>query len=131
MRAVFEDSGLVRRMERVAIALTIVLGVAAWIVFSARDGAGVLIGGALSYASFQGLKRQLGKAFDSPGRRGVARIFAAYYFRFFILALIIGTIIYYQVVHPVALLAGLSVVVTAILAVGVQEYFRLASKGGK
>ncbi len=130
---IFTDERLLRHIEWTNIGLLIVSTLGAWIFFSYRIAFGVFLGGAIATVSFQILKWQLRRAFQSAGkipRKG--GLFISYYLRFLITLFVVFTVIYYGWVNPIALLVGLSLVVLSIAAVGVHEFFLMqVRKGGR
>ena len=130
---ILTDERLVRHIEYTNIGLLIVVTLGAWIFFSFRIAVGVFLCGAIATVSFQILKWQLRRAFQSAGklpRKG--GLFISYYLRFVITLFIVFTVIYYGWANPIALLVGLSLVVLSIAAVGAHEFLLMqVRKGGR
>lgn len=127
------DERLLRRIEWTNIGLLVAATLGAWLFFSYTIAFGVILGGAIATASFQILKWQLKRAFQSAGnvpRKG--GLFVSYYLRFLITLFIVFAVIYYGWANPIALLAGLSLVVLSIAAVGAHEFLLMqVRKGGR
>lgn len=130
---IFTDERLLRHIEWTNIGLLIVAVLGAWVLFSYWIAFGVFLGGVIATVSFQILKWQLRRAFQSAGkvpRKG--GLFVSYYLRFLITLFVIFTVIYYGWANPIALLVGLSLVVLSIAAVGAHEFLLMQlRKGGK
>ncbi|MDY6910659.1 MAG: ATP synthase subunit I [Thermodesulfobacteriota bacterium] len=130
MQEILKDEKLLRRVEQwnLAILAAMTLGAAAFV--SLKGAAGVLLGGAVAILSFLGLKWQLRRAFIGAGRvPGKGALFLRVYTRFLATAFVVFTVIYYGWVSPVALLAGLSVVMWSIVGVAIQQAFWIFRKG--
>lgn len=105
---------------------------AAWIISSGDFAIGVLLGALISSLSFQILKWQLRRAFQTPGvtpRKG--GVFFSYYLRFLGTLFLVFLAIYYRWAEPVPFVIGLSVVVLSILMVGGQEFYVMLRKKGE
>lgn len=130
---ILTDERLVQRIERTNVVLLIAGSIGAWVLFSFKIGLGVFLGGVIATVSFQILKWQLRRAFQTPGR--VPRkggLFVSYYLRFLVTLFVIFTIIYYGWANPIALLVGLSLVVLSIAVVGAREFLLMqVRKGGR
>jgi hypothetical protein len=130
---VFANERLLRRIEWTNAVLLVSATVGAGVLFSPKTALGVLLGGIIATGSFQILKWQLRRAFQSSGR--IPRpggLFVSYYLRFLAVLFVIFTIIYYGWANPIALLVGLSLVVLSIAAVGAHEFLLTqVKKGGR
>lgn len=94
---------------------------------------GITLGGLIVAVNFHLLKKTLVKTFNpevvaEKGRSVVGSVLAKYYFRFVLSAGIIFVLISNHIVHPLGLLAGLSVVVASIFTATVLEIKRLLFK---
>lgn len=90
---------------------------------------GIILGGLIVAINFHLLKKTLKKMFDpdlvmGQGRFVTFNIMFKYYIRFGISAFVIYLLLTKEVVHPLGLVAGLSVVVASILLVTVSELTR-------
>lgn len=130
---ILTDERLLRHIEWTNIGLLVVAVFGAWIFFSSWIAFGVLLGGVIATVSFQILKWQLRRAFQSAGKvPHKGGLFVSYYLRFLITLFVIFTVIYYGWANPIALLVGLSLVVLSIAAVGAHEFLLMQlRKGGK
>ena len=95
---------------------------------------GVMLGALIATISFHLLKSTVNKAFEHPdevaqkGRMILITVLIKYYIRFAISGLIIFLLIAGNVVNPLGLLAGLSVVVVSISIATIFELTRLIFK---
>ena len=95
---------------------------------------GVVLGAIIATISFHLLKQTVNKAFEHPekvaqrGRMILITVLIKYYIRFAISGLIIFLLIAGDVVNPLGLLAGLSVVVVSISIATILELTRLIFK---
>ena len=130
---ILTDERLLRHIEWTNIGLLVAAVFGAWIFFSSWIAFGVLLGGVIATVSFQILKWQLRRAFQSAGKvPHKGGLFVSYYLRFLITLFVIFTVIYYGWANPIALLVGLSLVVLSIAAVGAHEFLLMQlRKGGK
>ena len=133
MRNVLANEKLLRRIEYANGALLVAASLGAWGLFSAKIALGVFLGGVIASLSFQGLKWQLKRAFQTPGKVPVkGGLFISYYLRFLVTLFVVFTVIYYDWVNPIALVVGLSLVVLSIAMVGAGEFIKmLVTKGGE
>ncbi len=96
------------------IILTLLSGVA--LLASSKDFAvGIIVGGLIVSINFQLLYRTLRRSFSPPKTASIKMILLKYYVRFTISGLIIYVLISRQVVDPLGLCIGLSVVVASII----------------
>jgi len=92
---------------------------------------GVFMGAIIAIIGFYLLKRTVNKAFEHPeqvaqkGRMILISVLVKYYIRFAISGLIIFLLIAGDIVNPLGLLAGLSVVVVSISIATMLELTRL------
>lgn len=95
---------------------------------------GVILGAIIATISFHLLKRTVDKAFEYPekvaqmGRMILISVLVKYYIRFAISGFIIFLLIAGDIVNPLGLLAGLSVVVVSITIATIFELTRLIFK---
>ncbi len=91
----------------------LVLGALLW--FGWRQALGVLVGGAIALANYQLLKRSVQRTLQ-PGQRSVlGRMLGKYYLRFAATIAVLVILIRQDLVEPLGLIAGLSVVIVGIL----------------
>lgn len=94
---------------------------------------GVILGGLIVAVNFHLLRNTLKNMFQpevvsEQGRSVVSNILVKYYIRFAVSGAIIFLLISKHIVHPLGLLAGLSVVVTSMFMATVIELTRLFFK---
>ncbi|MCP3875616.1 MAG: ATP synthase subunit I [Desulfobacteraceae bacterium] len=94
---------------------------------------GIILGGLIVATNFHLLKRTLKKMFhpdtvSEKGRSIVGNVLAKYYIRFAISGGLIALLISKHIVHPVGLLAGLSVVVASVFLATALELKRIFFK---
>jgi ATP synthase I chain len=95
---------------------------------------GVILGAIIATISFHLLKRTVDKAFEHPeevaqkGRMILISVLVKYYIRFAISGFVIFLLIAGDIVNPLGLLAGLSVVVVSISIATILELTRLIFK---
>ncbi len=94
---------------------------------------GIILGGLIVATNFHLLKRTLKKMFhpdivSEKGRSVVGNVLAKYYIRFAISGGVIFLLISKHIVHPVGLLAGLSVVVASVFLAAALELKRIFFK---
>lgn len=132
MRDYLTSEQLLKRVERYNVLFMVSFPLAAWIISSGDFAIGVLLGALISSLSFQILKWQLRRAFQTPGvtpRKG--GVFFSYYLRFLGTLFLVFLAIYYRWAEPVPFVIGLSVVVLSILMVGGQEFYVMLRKKGE
>jgi hypothetical protein len=110
-----------------------------WIIFVTASGLGFLLfppgfargiffGGILVTVNFHLLGRTLKKSLTPPHLASHHLVLAKYYLRFFISGCIIFLLIISDLVNPVGLLIGLSIVVFSIILATIREVTRLIFK---
>jgi hypothetical protein len=132
LRDFLTTDALLKRVELYNAIFMVSFPLAAWVVASGRFAVGVFLGTVVSTLSFQILKWQLRRAFETPGRvPHKAGIFFSYYVRFLGTLFVVFLAIYYRWAEPIPFLVGLSVVVLSILVVGGQEFYVMLMKKGE
>ena len=107
----------------------LIVGVlASHIFFSTEFALGVLAGGLIVTLNFQMMARTLKKAFGARQFTSWHVILVKYYIRLLISAVIIFILIFGQLVHPLGLIIGLSVVVASIMTATVCEVKKIIFK---
>ncbi len=108
-----------------AMAIITVLGCIAGLVFgSVRFGAGVLIGGLLSFANYFWLKHSLKIIFDRAIAGDKPRFLVAKYFLRYVVFGLILTIVYLTDIVPiVAVILGIASFAFAVVAEGIMRIF--------
>jgi hypothetical protein len=95
---------------------------------------GVVLGAIIATISFHLLKRTVNKAFEHPekvaqnGRMILISVLVKYYIRFAVSGFVIFLLIAGDIVNPLGLLAGLSIVVVSISLATILELTRLIFK---
>jgi hypothetical protein len=89
---------------------------------------GILFGGLIVTVNFHLLYRTLKKAFRPPHIASVNVVLAKYYLRFILSGIVIFILIYTQVVNPIGLFVGLSIVVASIMLATACELKKLIFK---
>lgn len=89
---------------------------------------GILFGGLLVTLNFHLLAKTLKKALTPPHLASHNLVLAKYYLRFLISGFIIVLLIAGRIVHPVGLVAGLSIVVFSIILATICEVKKLIFK---
>jgi hypothetical protein len=134
LREILQDEGLLRRIETTNLVLTVVVPLGAAVFFwrEWEIAGGVLLGAVLMAVNFQALKWQIRRAFRTPGMVPTkGALFVKYYLRFLATVFVVFTVIYYQWVHPIAFLVGLSLVMVSIIGVGIQQFVVMFRRGDR
>ncbi len=132
MRDYLTSDELLRRVELYNLIFMVFFPLTAWVLVSGAFGFGVLLGAIISTLSFQILKWQLRRAFETPGRMPQkGGVFFGYYARFLGTLFLVFVAVYYRWAEPIPFLVGLSVVVLSILVVGGQEFYVMLRKKGE
>jgi hypothetical protein len=82
---------------------------------------GVLVGGIIVTTNFHLLYRSLRQALTPPHQTNVQVVLGKYYIRFLVSAVVIFIFIAEQLVNPLGLVIGLSVVVASIIIAALNE----------
>ena len=99
------------------------------VMLASRDFAlGTIFGGLIVTVNFHLLYRTLKKAFTPSHLTSHNVVLAKYYVRFCISGVILFVLISKQIVHPIGLVVGLSVVVASIFLATVVELSKLIFK---
>jgi len=107
----------------------LIVGVcASYILFSTEFTFGVLAGGLIVTLNFQMMAKTLKKAFATSQFTSWHVILVKYYIRLLISAVIIFILIFGQLVNPLGLIIGLSVVVASIMTATVCEVKKIIFK---
>lgn len=130
LRDILKDEKLLHRVELVNVLFLVLGTILGWALGSWRFAGGILLGGLIATLSFQAMKWQVRRAFRDPRRLpGKGGLLLRYYVRFFATAFAVLTVVYYGWVDLIGFLVGLSVVMLAIVSVGMQEVLILLIKG--
>lgn len=132
MEDFLSDDRLVRRIEWVGGGLLATATIVAWMMFSFQEAFGVLLGGVIGMASFQVLKRQLKKAFRTPGKLpSKAGLFAGYYLRFIGTLFLVFVVLSLGWAGPISFLAGFSTLVFSMFIVAGFEFLSMQRRKGR
>ncbi len=108
--------------------LLAVVSLASYLLMPAAFCRGVIFGGLIVNINFHLLYRTLKKTLKPPHRASVRAVLMKYYLRFIVSGAIIFVLISKQLVNPVGLFLGLSVVVASIMLATVGELKKLLCK---
>lgn len=97
-------------------------------LYSLHFASGVIFGGLIVTVNFHLLYRTLKKALAPPHLASYHAVLAKYYVRFAISGVVIFFLIYKNIVNPVGLFIGLSIVVASIVLATVLEIKNLILK---
>jgi hypothetical protein len=91
---------------------------------------GTILGGLLIILNFRVFQRGIRKAFspDKVLRTGKTSIILKYYFRLFVLAVILFILLWNGWVDPIGLAIGLSTVVISIVTLGISMAFKRSTR---
>jgi len=115
-----QNEFLIQRVDILNWVVAVFFTVLAWIYYPVLIAKSVLIGGLVANISFFYLKKDLkdflqGKLLHSGKvQRAKLKFYLKYYARLIALALVLYILVSRQIVHPLGLLMGLSVVVISI-----------------
>ena len=132
MQEILQDDKLLRRIEITNLVLTVLVPLGTAAFFSWPLAGGVLLGAVVMTTSFEAMKWQLHKALRDPGAApSKGAIFGKYYVRFLVTLFVVFTVVWYQWVHPIAFLVGLSLVMVSIIGVGIQQFVVMFRRGDR
>ena len=108
------------------------IGISNWVILSIAGLAGlfftpppfargIIFGGLIVTINFCLLERTLKKAFSPSNVPSIGKIMVKYYIRFILSGFIIFLLIIWQIVMPIGLFIGLSVVVASIFLATLRE----------
>ena len=128
----FDDKNMEERLvtfvTRTNWALLISLSIAAFVVLEPHFAWGIILGGLIVTINFHLLARTIKRAFLVSGKPSPNVILVKYYLRFTVTGFLIFILVWKQVVDPLGLIAGLSVVVASIFMATFGEVKKLLSK---
>lgn len=116
---------VIRRINWILFCLALLISL---VVAPADFSLGILFGGLIVTLNFHLLARTLKKSLTPPHITSHHMVLAKYYLRFLVSGVIIFLLIYKQIVNPLGLILGLSVVVASIMLATVMEIKRLLLK---
>ena len=103
-------------------------GIAGFALTSTAFAKGIVLGGLIVTINFHLLSRTLHRSLTPPYLASPNVILAKYYIRFIISGVIIFFLITRQVVNPLGLIVGLSVVVASMMLAAFLEITKLSTK---
>jgi hypothetical protein len=89
---------------------------------------GIICGGFIVTFNFHLMARTLRKALTPPHLASISSVIAKYYIRFTLSAIMIFLLIYKQIVDPVGLIIGLSIVMISMMLATLCEITKLICK---
>ncbi|TFG74204.1 MAG: ATP synthase subunit I [Chrysiogenales bacterium] len=119
---------LIRFVTRANWVLFVLFSVAGFMLFSRTFAMGVVAGGIIVTVNFHLLSKTLRGALTPPYLASHNAVLAKYYMRFSVSGLIIIGLIWKQIVNPIGLSIGLSVVVASIMLATIVECKNLIFK---
>jgi hypothetical protein len=132
LQEILQDDKLLRRIEITNLVLTVLVPLGTAVFFSWPLAGGVLLGAVVMTTSFETMKWQLRKALGVPGAvPNKGALFGKYYVRFLGTVFVVFTVIWYEWVHPIAFLIGLSLVMVSIIGVGIQQFVAMFRRGDR
>ena len=106
--------------------ILMILGSASFFLMSSAFTLGIILGGLIIIANFSLLQHTIRCAFSPQGVMGSNKrvIIAQYYFRLAIMGIIIYILVTHNLVNPIGLAIGLSVVVIGIINRGIRGVWK-------
>ena len=120
------EAGIVRDLWIANLTVFSVVSLGAFFVAPLLSAISVVVGGVVAVINFRLLEKTLCKAFlprDTKGAMGV--VLFKYYLRFIATALSLWILVSQELVEPLGLLVGLSVVVVSVIIFGAVKARRL------
>ncbi len=117
---------VIKKLQVSSLVLCLVLALFSLVVISGHFALGVLAGGAVASFNFSWFERALRKIFDQKIVLGHKAIYyAKYYLRLVIVGIVLYMLIVSKFVHPLGLIAGLSVFVVSIMVLAFTELWKI------
>lgn len=107
------------------VVLFLALSLIAWFFWAPAVVRGIICGGIIVTLNFHLMARTLRKALTPPHIASINSVLAKYYVRFIVSGVIIFLLISRQLVDPLGLIVGLSVVVASIMLATLREVTKL------
>ncbi len=107
------------------VVLFLALSLTAWFFWAPAVVRGIICGGIIVTLNFHLMARTLRKALTPPHMASINSVLAKYYVRFIVSGIIIFLLISRQLVDPLGLIVGLSVVVASIMLATLREVTKL------
>ena len=115
----------IRRTNWILFCLAVMVSL---LVAPADFSRGILFGGLIVTLNYHLLARTLKQSLSPPHITSHHMVLAKYYLRFLVSGVVIFFLIYKQIVNPLGLILGLSVVVASIMLATAMEIKRLLLK---
>ena len=122
------EKRLIRFITCTNWALLILAGIAGFVLAPPAFARGIVLGGLIVTINFHLLSRTLNRSLTPPYLASPNVILAKYYIRFIISGVVIFLLITRQIVNPLGLIVGLSVVVASMLLAAFLEMTKLSIK---
>lgn len=120
------EAGIVRDLWIANLTVFIVVSLGAFIVAPLASAISVVVGGVVAVINFRLLEKTLVKAFLPRNKKGArGAVLLKYYLRFIATAFCLWILVSQELVEPLGLLAGLSVVVVSVIIFGAVKARRL------
>jgi len=119
------EKRLIRFITRMNWALLILSSIVGFALSSPAFARGIVLGGLIVTINFHLLSRTLHRSLTPPYVASTSVILVKYYIRFIFSGVIIFFLITRQVVNPLGLIAGLSVVVASMMLAAFLEMSKL------
>ena len=109
--------------------ILMILGLASFFFMSSGFTLGVILGGLLIIANFSLLQHTVRHAFSSESAMKTKKpvMILKYYFRLAIMGIIIYILITRELVNPIGLTVGLSIIVISIIYLGIRAAWKTSS----
>jgi hypothetical protein len=127
----FAEAALVKSLWWGNLVTFAVVLAGAMILVSWQSAASVAVGGLIALANFRLLERTIRRTLlnrPAPGESPLRSVLTKYYLRFAATALLLLILVRQELVEPLGLLVGLSVVVVTIMAWGIAQAKRLSGR---
>ncbi len=123
----YDQKKLLKEIKHTNILVFITLLLLSTLFSSSYFAAGVAIGGVLILLNFKILERIIFKAFSSIDHvhKQKKLILIKYYLRLFGMGIILFILIFWDIVHPLGLVIGLSTVVLSLFIKALKEIYRI------
>lgn len=119
---------IIRFITRANWVLVVAAGIIGFALATPAFAKGMIFGGLIVTVNFHLLARTLKRSLTPPHLASPNVIIAKYYIRFIISGVIIFFLIAWQVVNPLGLVVGLSIVVASMMSAALLEISKLKIK---
>ena len=122
------EGRIIRFITRANWVLVVAAGIIGFALATPAFAKGIIFGGLIVTINFHLLARTLKRSLTPPHLASPNVIIAKYYIRFIISGVIIFFLIAWQVVNPLGLVVGLSIVVASMMSAALLEISKLKIK---